>query len=439
MDIVCKFGGTSVADAGQIRKVAAIVDADPRRRVIVPSAPGKRDGGDQKITDLLYLCHEMARQELDFGQPFERIADRYRAIAGDLGVGGIDDELDAVRRAIADGASRDFVASRGEYLNGRIFAAFLGATFVDPMEAILIADDGRLRPESYDRLAPLLRAGGRRSAARRVVVPGFYGADARGRVRTFSRGGSDLSGAIVARAVEAAIYENWTDVPGFLMADPRIVPDAQPIREVTYRELRELAYMGASVLHDEAIFPVRERRIPIHIRNTNAPDDPGTRIVAERDASHSTVIGIAGRKGFTAITLEKALMNKERGFGRKFLEVIEEHGISFEHLPTGIDSMSVVIREDELGDKAEAVIEDVRRVLEPDRVDVIPELALLAVVGEGMAYRSGVAARVFSALAGAAVNVRLIAQGSSEISIFIGVANDTYEAAVHALHAEFAP
>jgi aspartate kinase len=270
-------------------------------------------------------------------------------------------------------------------------------------------------------------------------VPGFYGADARGRVRTFSRGGSDLSGAIVARAVEAAIYENWTDVPGFLMADPRIVPDAQPIREVTYRELRELAYMGASVLHDEAIFPVRERRIPIHIRDTNAPDDPGTRIVAERDASHSTVIGIAGRKGFTAITLEKALMNKERGFGRKFLEVIEEHGISFEHLPTGIDSMSVVIREDELGDKAEAVIEDVRRVLEPDRVDVIPELALLAVVGEGMAYRSGVAARVFSALGAAAVNVRLIAQGSSEISIFIGVANDTYEAAVHALHAEFAP
>jgi aspartate kinase len=433
MDIVCKFGGTSVADAGQIRKAAAILDADPRRRVIVPSAPGKRDGGDQKITDLLYLCHEMARQELDFGQPFERIADRYRAIAGDLGVSGIDDELDAVRRAITDGASRDFVASRGEYLNGRIFAAFLDATFVDPMEAILIADDGRLRPESYDRLAPLLRGGGR------VVVPGFYGADARGRVRTFSRGGSDLSGAIVARAVEAAIYENWTDVPGFLMADPRIVPDAQPIREVTYRELRELAYMGASVLHDEAIFPVRERRIPIHIRDTNAPDDPGTRIVAERDASHSTVIGIAGRKGFTAITLEKALMNKERGFGRKFLEVIEEHGISFEHLPTGIDSMSVVIREDELGDKAEAVIEDVRRVLEPDRVDVIPELALLAVVGEGMAYRSGVAARVFSALGAAAVNVRLIAQGSSEISIFIGVANDTYEAAVHALHAEFAP
>jgi aspartate kinase len=433
MDIVCKFGGTSVADAGQIRKVAAIIDADPRRRVIVPSAPGKRDGGDQKITDLLYLCHEMARQELDFRQPFDRIADRYRAIAGELGVGGIDHELDAVRRAIADGASRDFVASRGEYLNGRIFAAFLEATFVDPTEAILIADDGRLRPESYDRLAPLLRG------SARVVVPGFYGADARGRVRTFSRGGSDLSGAIVARAVEAAIYENWTDVPGFLMADPRIVPDAQPIREVTYRELRELAYMGASVLHDEAIFPVRERRIPIHIRNTNAPDDPGTRIVAERDASHSTVIGIAGRKGFTAITVEKALMNKERGFGRKFLEVIEEHGISFEHLPTGIDSMSVVIREDELGDKAEAVIEDVRRVLEPDRVDVIPELALLAVVGEGMAYRSGVAARVFSALGNAAVNVRLIAQGSSEISIFIGIANDTYEAAVHALHAEFAP
>jgi aspartate kinase len=270
-----------------------------------------------------------------------------------------------------------------------------------------------------------------------VVVPGFYGTDVRGQVKTFSRGGSDLSGAIVARAVNAAIYENWTDVSGFLMTDPRIVPDAQPIREVTYRELRELAYMGASVLHDEAIFPVRERRIPIHIRNTNAPDDPGTRIVAERDPTHSTVIGIAGLKGFSAITVEKALMNKEHGFGRKFLEIIDDHGISFEHLPTGIDSMSAIIRDDELEGKTESVIEEARRVLEPDRVEVIPGLALLAVVGEGMAYRVGVAGRVFQALAQAGVNVRVIAQGSSEISIFIGVANPDYERAVCALHQEF--
>jgi aspartate kinase len=431
-DIVCKFGGTSVADGAQVRKIAAILESDPRRRFIVPSAPGKRDGGDQKITDLLYLCHEMARQGLDFSQPFDLICDRYREIARELGVASsIDADLETVRREILGGASRDFVASRGEFLNGRLLAAYLGAAFVDPVEAILISDEGRLRPETYDRLGPLLRGDGR------FVIPGFYGSDPRGNIKTFSRGGSDLSGAIVARAAEAAVYENWTDVSGFLMADPRIVPGAQPIREITYRELRELAYMGASVLHDEAIFPVRERRIPIHIRNTNAPLDPGTHIVAERDATRSTVVGIAGLKDFSAITVEKALMNKERGFGRKFLEILEAHGISFEHLPTGIDSISVVIRDEELVDRTESVLADVHRVLEPDRVDVITDLALIAVVGEGMAYRVGVAARVFSALAGAGVNVRLMNQGSSEISIFIGVATKDYENAVRALHAEF--
>jgi aspartate kinase len=431
-DIVCKFGGTSVADASQIRKMAAILESDPRRRFIVPSAPGKRDGKDQKITDLLYLCHEMARQGLDFRQPFELICERYRSIAEELDAAAtIDADLAEVGTAITGGASRDFVASRGEYLNGRILAAYLGARFVDPKEAVLIGDDGRLRAETYDRLGVLLQGVGR------FVVPGFYGTDPRGNIKTFSRGGSDLSGAIVARAAGAAIYENWTDVSGFLMADPRIVLDAQPIREITYRELRELAYMGASVLHDEAIFPVRERRIPIHILNTNAPDDPGTRIVADRDATRSTVVGIAGLKGFTAITVEKALLNKERGFGRKFLEIIEGHGISFEHLPTGIDSISVVIRDEELIDKTDGVIGDVRRILEPDRVDVIPDLALLAVVGEGMAYRVGVAARVFGALAAARVNVRLMNQGSSEISIFIGVANDDLEASVRALHGAF--
>jgi aspartate kinase len=431
-DIVCKFGGSSVADAGQIRKMAAILDRDIRRRFIVPSAPGKRDLQDQKITDLLYLCHEMVRQGLDFRQPFKLICERYGAIARELDTAAtIDTDLAEVGDAIRGGASRDFVASRGEYLNGRILAAYLGARFVDPKEAVLIADDGRLRPESYDRLGALLQGEGR------FVVPGFYGTDPRGNIKTFSRGGSDLSGAIVARAAGAAIYENWTDVSGFLMADPRIVTDAQPIREITYRELRELAYMGASVLHDEAIFPVRERRIPIHILNTNAPDDPGTRIVADRDATRSTVVGIAGLKGFTAVTVEKALLNKERGFGRKFLEIIESHGISFEHLPTGIDSISAVIRDDELVEGTDAVIGDVRRILEPDRVDVIPDLALLAVVGEGMVYRVGVAARVFGALAAAKVNVRLMNQGSSEISIFIGVANDDLEASVRALHAAF--
>ena len=347
----------------------------------------------------------------------------------DLDVAGL---LDEVRRQTQDGASRDFVASRGEYLSGRIVAAYLHARFVDPADGILFAPDGRLDEKTYDHLGDLLKDDGL------VIIPGFYGANPDGSIRTFPRGGSDITGAVVARAIRAEAYENWTDVSGFLMSDPRIVPDARPIREITYRELRELAYMGATVLQDEAIFPVRQLNIPINIRNTNAPDDPGTLVLPKRDASGAGVIGVAGKRGFSMVFIEKALMNKEHGFGRKVLEILEAHDISYEHSPTGIDSMSVIIEDEEIAGKEEVVRQDIRRILEPDRVDITRGLALIATVGEGMAYRVGVAARVFTALADARVNVRIIDQGSSEINIIVGVDQSDYETAVKALYKAFA-
>ncbi|NLC59583.1 MAG: aspartate kinase [Armatimonadetes bacterium] len=430
--IVCKFGGTSVASAAQIRKVEAIVRADPRRRFIVPSAPGKRHANDKKITDLLYTCHQLAAQGLSFQEPFQLIREHYGEIVRGLEVSTpLDTELETIAAAIRDGANRDYVASRGEYLSGLILADLLGARFVDPADGIRLTADGRLDPASYALLAPLLQGEGL------FVVPGFYGRGADGQIRTFSRGGSDISGAVVARAVGAAVYENWTDVCGLLMADPRTVPEARTMREVTYRELRELSYMGASVFHEEAMFPVRQANIPINIRNTNEPDDPGTLILPTRDASATPIVGIAGRPHFCMLFIEKELMNKERGFGRKVLEIIEDHGISFEHAPTGIDSMCVIFREEELDSQAEHIIADIEHALKPDRVEIISGLALIATVGEGMAYRVGTAARLFTAVAAAGVNVRVIAQGSSEINIIIGVDEKDFPTTVQAIYHAF--
>ncbi|MDH7569641.1 MAG: aspartate kinase [Armatimonadota bacterium] len=430
--IVAKFGGTSLADAGQMRRVEAIVRADARRRYIVPSAPGKRFPEDRKITDLLYTCHQLAEQGLSFSEPWSIIRERYLELARQLGLGmAIEPELDRIEEAIRGGANRDYVASRGEYLSGLIVAELLGARFVDPADGILLTADGRLDPASYPRLGALLRGEGL------FVIPGFYGTGPDGKIRTFSRGGSDITGAVVARAVQASLYENWTDVSGLLMTDPRIVPDAQTIREVTYRELRELSYMGASVFHEEAVFPVRQANIPINIRNTNAPDEPGTLITPTRDASGTPIVGVAGRPKFTMFFLEKELMNKERGFGRRMLEIIESHGMSFEHAPTGIDSMGVVLRDEELGDRTEELLEDIRNTLRPDRIDVITGLALIATVGEGMAYRVGTAARLFTALANAGVNVRMIDQGSSEINIIVGVEEKDFATAVEAIYRAF--
>lgn len=430
--IVCKFGGTSVADAGQIRRIEAIIRADPRRRFVVVSAPGKRMKEDKKITDLLYLCHELAEADLEIDEPFHLIRERFVQIAAELKV-----RLDMRRllREVEDKirakSSRDYVASRGEYLSARLLADYLGAHFVDTEKHIKIREDGRVDEHTYALLAGVLGKDGL------YVVPGFYGSTLDGQVKTFSRGGSDITGAIVARAVQAEVYENWTDVSGFLMTDPRIVKDPKPMRCVTYREIRELAYMGANVFHEEAIFPVFGAKIPINIRNIHAPEDPGTLISDERDTGDGVVIGIAGKPGFSIIFIEKLLMNKEIGFGRRLFGILEAHGISFEHAPSGIDTMSVIVADDQLKGKTQILLEEMRKELNPDRVEILSGYALIATVGEGMAYHPGIAARLFSALGKEKINVRIIDQGSSEINIIVGVETRDYEKAVNAIYQAF--
>jgi aspartate kinase len=445
--VVCKFGGTSLAQASQIRKVADIVRADERRRFVVVSAPGKRDAGDQKVTDLLLTCWHLAAQNLDFSQPLGLIRDRYNLIAHELGVPPVTwalDETAAELEKLAHAesqtlATRDWMAARGEFLLALLVADFLGATFVPAGECIRFNEEGMLDPGTYENLAASMNVSSENSSesGELFVVPGFYGRDHRGHIKTFPRGGSDITGAVVARAIGAELYENWTDVPGLLMADPRVVAHPRPIGEVTYRELRELAYMGASVLHEETIFPASEAGIPIHIRDTNAPEATGTRIVPTRDTSSPQVVGIAGRKGFTTIAIEKAMMNLQRGFGRRVLEVFEAHGVSWEHAPTGIDSMSIIAQDEQLGDKTPLVLRDLKRSLEPDRIEAIGGLALIATVGEGMAYRVGVAGTLFEALRQASVNVRMISQGASEINIIVGVDEADYQNAVGAIYKAF--
>lgn len=431
--LVCKFGGSSVADAERIRAVAAIVASDPRRRYIVVSAPGKREATDHKVTDLLYLCHHTVRAGMSASTAFGVIRRRYEEIASELGVSGVGQWLDEVEQGLEAGRSEDWVASRGEWLHAKLVAAFLDARFVDAVECVEFAPNGRLSPTSFKRT----RAAVQGDAV--CVIPGFYGIDARGEVRTFSRGGSDITGSIVARAVDAAAYENWTDVDGLLMADPGIVPNPRPIREVTYQELRELAYMGATVLHDEAVFPVREAGIPIHIRNTAAPDLPGTWIRTTRPASELPIVGVAGKAGFVAVQIEKDLMNQTIGFGRRVLGIFEGHGVSFEHAPSSIDSMSVIVSEKDLLEHEQAILVEIARTLEPDRVEALHGLALIATVGQGMSHRVGVAGRLFGALADAGVNIRMIDQGASEISIIVGVASEDLARAVRAIYAAFVP
>jgi aspartate kinase len=437
--IVCKFGGTSLADAVQIRKVAAIVQSDPRRRYVVVSAPGKRNSADQKITDLLLTSWHLAAQKLDYREPLRLVRERYEQIARDLNVEPVSGplmEMQSELSKLAAGdpsslATRDWMAARGEYFHACLIADFLNAEFIPSGECILFNEEGHLDELSYALLAARMPGPGP------YVIPGFYGRDKEGRIKTFPRGGSDITGAVVARAVGASIYENWTDVSGLLMADPRVVKDPKPISEVTYRELRELAYAGASVLHEETIFPASEAGIPIHIKNTNRPQDAGTRIVDKRDATTQSIVGIAGKTGFTTIYIEKAMMNQQRGFGRRVLEVLEAHDISFEHMPSAIDSMSVIVSDEQFAGKENMVLRELDRVLEPDRVEKLGDLALIATVGEGMAYRVGVSGSLFSALNAAGVNVRMISQGASEINIIIGVAADDYQNAVEAIYHAF--
>ena len=436
---VCKFGGTSLADAVQIRKVRDIVRADARRRFVVVSAPGKRNSDDQKVTDLLLTCWHLAAQNLDFSQPLGLIRGRYAQIALDLGIEPLlypideaQSELEKLARGEASLATRDWMAARGEFCLALVVAQFLGAQFVPSGECIRFDEDGHLDPISYGNLRA--RMG---DTEKVYVVPGFYGRDQQGLIKTFGRGGSDITGAVVARAVGASVYENWTDVSGLLMADPRVVQNPKPIGEVTYRELRELAYAGAQVLHEETVFPASEAGIPIQIRNTNAPADAGTRIVAARDASRGDIVGIAGRVGFSTIYIEKALMNQQRGFGRRVLEVLDDHDISFEHMPSAIDSMSVVIADEQLDGKEAQVMREMERALEPDRIELLPKMALLATVGEGMSYRVGVSGTLFDALREAGVNVRMITQGASEINIIVGVDEGDFARAMQAIYNAF--
>jgi len=439
-NIVCKFGGTSLADAAQIRKVASIVRADSRRRFVVVSAPGKRDKNDAKITDLLLTCWHLAAQHLDYREPLQLIRARYDEIARDLEIAPLSFPLDDMASELeklsnsddSSLASRDWMAARGEFCHALLIAAFLGAQFVPAGECIRFDEQGALDPVSYANLAANLSDPGAI-----YVIPGFYGRDPAGRIKTFPRGGSDITGAVVARAVGASVYENWTDVSGLLMADPRVVAHPKPIGEVTYRELRELAYMGASVLHEETIFPASQAGIPIQIKNTNAPGEIGTRIVASRDAREGAIVGIAGRKGFSTITIEKALMNQSRGFGRRVLEVLETNGVAFEHMPTAIDSLSVIIGDEGFEAKESAILEELERTLQPDRIESLPKMALIATVGEGMVYRVGVSGTLFDALREAKVNVRLISQGASEINIIVGVSEEDYERAVGAIYRAF--
>jgi aspartate kinase len=432
---VAKFGGSSLADADHFKKVQSIIESDPDRRYIVPSAPGKRNNVDRKITDLLYLCHSHIQQKVPFDDVFKIITKRYLQIVKGLGLSfDLQPRLDEVKTRISSGASADYTASRGEYLTGLIMSQLLGYDFIDPAEIIFFDERGKLdaertQAETEKRIARHERA----------VIPGFFGSDVRGNVKTFSRGGSDITGAIVARGAHAEIYENWTDVSGLLMTDPSIVKNPKPIDTVTYRELRELAYMGAKVLHDEAIFPVREADIPVCIKNTHRPEDPGTMIVQDADpiTHRGNITGIAGKKGFTVIAVEKALMNAELGFGRRVLSVLEVNGISFEHVPSGIDTLSVVIADTELENKLESVVQEIRTECRPDAVEVYPNMALIATVGRGMAYTPGIASKLFTALSNKKINVRMIDQGSSEINIIVGVENEDFESALRAIYAAF--
>lgn len=431
---VLKFGGSSLADAEHFLQVKKIVEAEEARRYVVPSAPGRRFPGDDKVTDLLYSCYDAVRSGEDIDPVFDRITERYTAIIDGLGIDlDLSSEFDQIRNSITHHAGRDYAASRGEYLNGIILAKLLGYDFIDAAYVIYFRENGSFDDEGTNEvLKELLKK------HTHAVIPGFYGSMPNGTVKTFSRGGSDITGSVVARAAGADLYENFTDVSGFFMTDPRIVENPRRIDVITYAELRELSYMGAMVFHEDAIFPVRREGIPINIRNTNDPSDPGTMIVASSDTYEDSVItGIAGKKGFSIINVEKDMMNAEIGFGRRVLEAIENCGLCFEHLPSGIDTMSVVISTADITPVKDRVLDSIQKSVTPDLLSFEDGLALIAVVGRGMVKAKGTAARVFNAMANAGINIRMIDQGSSELNIVVGVDEHDFEEAIRAIYAEF--
>ena len=432
---VVKFGGSSVADAIQLEKVKSIVERDKDRKYVIVSAPGKRFDKDSKITDLLYLCKTQIDHNIPCEQIFQVICDRFKIMELNLKITArIEKELAEIKKELVQGLSADYIASRGEYLNAVITAAYLGYDFVDTKGLVKFDDKGRFLSEETNRaLSEELKK------HERAVLPGFYGSKPAGSIKTFSRGGSDITGSLVARAVNADVYENWTDVSGFLMADPRIVPEAQPIKNISYKELRELSYMGASVLHEDAVFPVRKANIPINIRNTNKPDDDGTIIVADYNGREEgqIITGIAGRKDFTVIAIYKNMMNSEIGFVKRILGILENYDVSFEHIPSGIDTVSVVISNKALEGKLADILEDFEKQLQPDIVDIYEDTALIATVGHRMTRRQGVAATLFNALADSQINIRMIDQGSSEMNIIVGVENRDFEKAIRAIYDAF--
>lgn len=433
---VVKFGGSSLADAKQFKKVADIIKADAERRYVVPSAPGKRFKEDDKVTDLLYKSFENAGKP-EFEEVFGKIRERYSSIVEELGVElDLEAELRDIETCILNKAGRDFAASRGEYLNAKILSKYLGYEFIDAAEVVFFNDDGTLDAEKTNTVLSE-----RLEETERAVIPGFYGSMPNHTIKTFSRGGSDISGAIVARAAQADVYENWTDVSGFLICDPRIVENPAPIELITYRELRELSYMGATVLHEDSIFPVKVAGIPIEIKNTNAPQDKGTRIVAScRDTNkdmENVITGIAGKKGFSVVTLEKDMMNEEVGFGKKVLEVLSKYNLCFEHLPSGIDTMGLVLDGEKLLGYEDDLIADLFAATASDSINIENNISLIAVVGRKMRNAHGTAARVFNSLAKAGINIRLIDQGSSELNIIIGVDTKDFEGAIKAIYSEF--
>ena len=428
---VVKFGGSSLASAEQFAKVGDIIRADKSRKYVVPSAPGKRNSKDTKVTDMLYACYELAEKGEDFRIPLNKIKDRYDSIINGLQLTlSLEEEFKTIKENFKNKAGSDYAASRGEYLNGIIMAHYLGYNFIDAAEVIFFDEDGAFDADKTQKVLSK-----RLEELENAVVPGFYGANPDGTIRTFSRGGSDITGSIVAKACKASIYENWTDVSGCLVADPRIIDNPKPIKVITYRELRELSYMGASVLHEDAVFPVRKAGIPINIRNTNDPQAEGTMIVESTcQKADYTITGIAGKKGFVAVSIDKDMMNSEVGFCRKALQAFEENGISIEHMPSGIDTMTVFVHQAEFEGKEQQVMSSLRRLANPDFTELEADLALIAVVGRGMKSQRGTAGRIFSALAHANINVRMIDQGSSELNIIIGVSNDDFESAIKAIY-----
>ena len=432
---VAKFGGSSVADAIQINKIKDIIHGDDSIQYVVVSAPGKRFNEDTKVTDLLYLCRTHIEHKLAYEQIFEVICERFLSMERSLGVDvGMKEELDQIRDNINGETNVDYIASRGEYLNAKLIAAFLGFEFIDAAKIVKFSDKGKfMEDRTNEEIEAML------SKCGRAVIPGFYGSRIDGSIKTFSRGGSDITGALVARAARAEVYENWTDVSGFLMADPRIVENPKPISHISYRELRELAYMGASVLHEDAIFPAKAANIPINIRNTNRPEDPGTMITSEpaKLDDGQIISGIAGSKDFTAITVYNSHMIGQKGFIRKMAGILEDHDVTIEHIPSGIETVSVVLNNKIIEGKTEDILDEFERQLKPEALDVVTDMALIATVGAGMAMRKGTSARLFTALANADVNIRMIDQGSSEMNIIVGVANRDFEKAIRAIYQAF--